>query len=80
MKMFDEAWAELQADLTGHVIAMPGRKPVGKVVRVDQRGAWLEGGGRIAVEGLAFYRPVSPQASVKADTSRGGEAIRRDAA
>jgi hypothetical protein len=59
MGEFEETLQKIREEMVGKVIHIPGYNPVGKVVRVDEQGAWLEnGGGRIAIEGLAFYHPV----------------------
>ena len=59
MDEFHRVLDEIRQEIADKVIAIPGYMPVGRVVRVDEKGAWLEGGARIAVEGLVFYHPVA---------------------
>jgi len=57
---FYKTLAEIRQELVGKVVAIPGYDPIGRVIRVDEQGAWLEGEGnsRITPLGLVFYHPV----------------------
>jgi hypothetical protein len=55
---FYQVLNEVRQEMTGKIIAMRGHTPVGRVIRVDEQGAWLDDTARIAIEGLAFYHPV----------------------
>ena len=58
MDKFDYSLEEIRKEITGRVIAIPGHIPVGRVVKVDEQGAWLDEKWRISIEGLVFYHPV----------------------
>jgi hypothetical protein len=58
MDEFHRVLDEVRQEIIYKVIAIPGYAPIGRVIKVDEQGAWLEKGGRIAVEGLVFYHPV----------------------
>jgi len=60
MDKFYRALDKVRQEIIGKEIAIPGHKSVGRVVRVDEEGAWLEGPGnfRITAPGLLIYQPV----------------------
>jgi hypothetical protein len=56
---FYKALEQVRQEMVGKVIGRPGYTPVGRVIRVDEQGAWLDKHARIAIEGIAFYHPVN---------------------
>jgi hypothetical protein len=59
MDEFYETLDKIRKEIEGKVVAIPGYSPIGRVARVDEKGAWLEGknAGRITLPGLVFYHP-----------------------
>jgi len=65
MNEFDRSIEEIRKEITGKVIAIPGHVPVGRVIKVDEEGAWLDEKTRITPLGLVFYHPVKEDYQVK---------------
>jgi hypothetical protein len=58
MDEFYETIESIRKEIEGKIVARSGFKPIGRVSRVDEQGAWLANGGRITILGLPFYHPV----------------------
>jgi len=57
---FYKVLREIKREMEGRVIGRPGYAPVGRVTRVDEQGAHLEGPGnfRVDINGLWAYHAL----------------------
>jgi hypothetical protein len=59
MNELEQTLRNIREEILGKLIAIPGDIPVGRVIRVDENGAWFKDGARIAIQGLVFYHPIN---------------------